>query len=103
MPKQNQTKQTNTRGQQTSQRFAICTAHPVKKKELTCIFQFLVQTTQAQLTCVCHQCSHYRNLCLMLQRDNSQLLKQIRLVIDISLKSDLKKKKPFKIITVFQF
>ena len=49
MPKQNQTKQTNTRGQQTSLRFAIRTAHPVKKKNLTCIFQFLAQTTQAQL------------------------------------------------------
>ena len=77
MQKQNQTKQTNTRGQQTSERFAIRTAHPVKKNELTCVFQFLAQTTQAQLTCVCHQCSHYRNLCFMLQRDNSQLLKQI--------------------------
>ena len=76
MQKQNQTKQTNTRGQQTSE---ICNTHstPSQKNELTCIFQFLPQTTQAQLTCVRHQCSHYRNLCFMLQRDNSQLLKQI--------------------------
>lgn len=70
----------------------ICNTHSTSSQKKEPTFQFLAQKTQAQLTCVCHQCSHYRNLFY------ASLVTSDRYLI----KKWIKEKK-LKIIIVFQF